>query len=222
MRTWAFVVLMMTGCAADGDAALDEPQDATDDGKADAGDTVSCARVACGDPDAPNVLFPGNLACGGPCERMLAGEALYIPPRNGAPWGETFRLGTAAPQTLAGYSSGRIALLRRLALVGDGEHAVLVDPSWPDGARDFAGRGPEHGEAIVRAWLRADPWRMFTLVYSTRSVGWDGYAALVDDPEVGWQVQTCAVAAPHLRVPQTPQLAELLAFPWALPDGMCE
>src|SRR5262249_47485119 len=132
----------LAGCAAaDGD--LDQPQDADPEaGKIDApGD--SCATVRCGNPDAPNILFPGKPACsGGGCERGLAGDDLYIPPRNGRPWQDTYALGTMSPVTLSGYSSGRIALLRRLALTGDGAHAVLLDPSWPDGLRDFTGTGP--------------------------------------------------------------------------------
>ena len=212
MRSIPVFALVLAGCAGAPD--LDEPQDAVesdDDGKLD----TSCSRARCGDPDAPAILFPGNPACGGACERNLASDAVYIPPRNGAPWGGTYLLGTDEPITLAGYSSGRIALLRRLALVGDGQHAVLLDPSWPDGARDFTGHGPEHGEAIVREWLLGDPARTFTLVYSRRSIGWDHYAALAGDAEVAAQVTTCAIDEPHLRVPRHPGLAELLADPTA-------
>jgi hypothetical protein len=209
----------LVGCAGAIDGGLDEPQDATPEAKALA--AASCATVRCGDPDAPNILFPGNPACpGGGCERGLASDALYIPPRNGQPWGDTYALGTASPDTLSGYSSGRIALLRRLALIGDGAHAVLLDPSWPDGLRDFADRGPERGEDIVAAWLRADPDRTFLLIYSTRSTGWSAYAAL-QHGELGARIKVCAVDAPHLLVPTVPDLRDALVDPDAWDNGTC-
>ena len=206
------------GCAAaDG---LDAPQDADPEAGLLA-PAQSCATERCGDPDARNVLFPGNPACsGGGCERGLAGDDLYIPPRNGAPWQDTYALGTRAPDTLSGYSSGRIALLRRLALIGDGAHAVLLDPSWPDGLRDFTGRGPQRGEDIVQAWLAADPGRTFLLIYSTRSTGWSEYAAL-QHGEVAAQVKVCAVDEPHLRVPAVPGVHDALVDPDAWDNGRC-
>lgn len=207
----------LAGCAAGG---LDEPQDADPEAGALA-PKQSCATVRCGNPDAPNVLFPGNPACnGGGCERGLAGADLYIPPRNGAPWQDTYELGTHLPDTLSGYSSGRIALLRRLALIGDGAHAVLLDPSYPDGLRDFTGRGPERGEDIVKAWLVADPSRTFLLVYSTRSTGWAEYAALRIS-EVAAQVKVCAVDAPHLQVPAVPHVHDALVDPDGWDNGRC-
>ena len=212
------LLVVFAACAAD--AGLDEPQDAVDSGKAD-GATQSCAKVRCGNPDAPNILFPGNPACaGGGCERGLAGDDLFIPPRNGAPWGTTYELGTPTPTTLSGYSSGRIALLRRLALVGDGQHAVMLDPSWPDGARDFAGRGPERGDAIVKAWLESDPTRTFLLVYSHRSIGWSDYAALATS-DVGARVKVCAVDQPHLLIPTVPNIHAALVDPDAWDNGAC-
>jgi hypothetical protein len=208
----------LAGCATAG--GLDEPQDADPEAGALA-PKQSCAKVRCGNPDAPNVLFPGNPACnGGGCERGLAGNDLYIPPRNGAPWQDTYELGTHSPDTLSGYSSGRIALLRRLALIGDGAHAVLLDPSYPDGLRDFTGRGPERGEDIVKAWLSSDPARTFLLVYSTRSTGWAEYAAL-RTTEVAAQVKVCAVDAPHLQVPAVPHVHDALVDPDGWDNGRC-
>jgi hypothetical protein len=220
----AIVAAGLSGCAQALDGAsgsLDAPQDADPEaGKLDAPGST-CASVRCGNPDAVNILFPGNPVCeGGGCERALAGDDLFIPPRNGRPWQDTYELGTRSPDTLSGYSSGRIALLRRLALVGDGAHAVMVDPSWPDGARDFTGDGPEHGEDIVQAWLRDDPARTFLLIYSTRSVGWSGYAALRDS-EVGARVKVCAVDKPHLLVPAVPGLHAALVDPDAWDNGAC-
>ncbi|MCW5808846.1 MAG: hypothetical protein KIT31_41225 [Deltaproteobacteria bacterium] len=216
----ALFTLAVASCATTDDD-LDEPQDAlpgddAGDGKADG----ACSLRTCGDPKAAAVLYPGNPACGGGCERNLAAGDLYIPPRNGRPWGDTYRLAPEA-SVLSGYSSGRIALLRRLALVGDGEHAILLDPSWPDGKRDFAGRGPERGEDIVRTWLLADPARTFTLIYSTRSIGWSNYAALVDDADVGAQVVACAVDVPHLNVPRVPDLHDALVDPASWDNGRC-
>lgn len=215
-------IVLLVGCAAPGDLD-DEPQDAPEsaigDGKADG---ASCSQAACGDPAAPNILFPGNPACAGRgCERALAGDAVYIPPRNGAPWGDTYLLGTEAPATLAGYSSGRIALLRRLGLVGDGTAAVMLDPSWEDSARDFLGSGPVRGADIVHDWLAADPARVFVLLYSTRSVGWASYAALATADDVGDRVKVCATSEPHLRIPAIRGLDALLIDPIAWDNGRC-
>jgi hypothetical protein len=215
---------LVASCSEVPGADLDEPQDAdpadTVDGKADA-PAASCATVRCGNPEALNILFPGNPACSGRgCERGLASDELYIPPRNGRPWGDTYELGTMSPDTLSGYSSGRIALLRRLALIGDGVHAVMLDPSWPDGLRDFAGRGPQRGEDIIHSWLRDDPARTFTLIYSRRSVGWSGYAAL-QRTEVGDRVKVCAVEQPHLLVPTVAGLRDALVDPVSWDNGTC-
>ena len=196
----------------------DEPQDATEGGgKSDA---AACALETCGDPLAPHILFPGNPVCGDGCERHLAGDGLYIPLTGGKPWGDTFELGTSSPVTLSGYSSGRIALLRRLGLIGDGEHAVMLDPSWPDGARDFLGTGPVLGEDIVHEWLLADPARTFTLIYSTRSTGWSNYAALLES-DVGAQVKVCSVTEPHLRVPRVSGIHDALVDPVGWDNGRC-
>jgi len=214
------VLVWAAGCAEAPGADLDASQDADPDGKADAA-AQSCASVQCGNAAALDILFPGNPACNGRgCERGLAGDELYIPPRNGRPWGDTYELGTPSPDTLSGYSSGRIALLRRLALIGDGAHAVMLDPSWPDGLRDFAGRGPERGEDIVKAWLLDDPWRTFLLIYSRRSIGWSGYAGL-QSTEVGDRVKVCAVDQPHLLVPTVAHLRDALVDPDTWDNGTC-
>jgi hypothetical protein len=204
-----------------GIAALDGPQDAVEGlGKEDG---AACpASLRCGDPAATTILFPGNPGCAGGrgCERVLAGADIYIPPTNGKPWGETFALGTDAPEVIAGYSSGRHALLRRLAFGDDGMHAVLLDPSWEDGARDFLGDGPRHGEDIVHDWLARDPDRTFLLVYSTKSVGWKGYAAL-QATDVGDRVRVCSVTVLHGQVPSVPKLHDALVDPDAWDNGRC-
>jgi hypothetical protein len=111
-------------------------------------------------------------------------------------------------------------MLRRLALVGDGRHAVLLDPLFPDGERDFLGRGPERGEEIVRAWLRDDPRRTFLLVHSRDSGGWSGYAAL-QETEVGARVKVCAVEESHLLVPRAAGIRDALVDPRRWDNGAC-
>ena len=210
-----FALAACTSSAID----LDEPQDAEPDGKADTA-SQSCTKVKCGNPEAEAILFPGNLGCGTGCERGLAANDLYIPPTNGKPWGDTYDLGAWPARVLSGYSSGRIALLRRLALDGDGEHAVMLDPSWNDGARDFLGDGPRHGEDIVEQWLEEDDTRTFTLIYSTRSVGWANYAAL-QKRAVGDRVKVCKVTLPHMLVPTAPKIHDALVDPVDWDNGTC-
>jgi hypothetical protein len=221
MRWLLIMTVALVGCADAIDPDLDEPQDAVDGGDDGKADGAACSFARCGDPEATSILYPGNPACsGGGCERGLASADIYVPPRNGRPWGDTYQLGVDEPIVLAGYSSGRIALLRRLALTGDGMHAVMLDPSWPDGLRDFLGRGPERGEELVRTWLQDDPRRTFLIIYSTRSVGWSGYAAL-QDTDVGAQVKVCSVAVPHLRVPAVAGLRDALLDPESWDNGAC-
>lgn len=211
---------MVSACAMASDD--DEAQDAdpADDAKADTANQ-RCDKIRCGNPDADAILFPGNPACvGGGCERLLAGDDLYVPPRNGRPWGDTFEAGAMPARVIAGYSSGRIALLRRMAYVDDGQHAVMLDPSWEDGARDFLGQGPMRGDQLVRTWLHNDPSRTFTLIYSKRSIGWSSYAAL-QQTEVGSQVRVCVVSEPHLLVPTVRDLRTALVDPPAWDNGTC-
>jgi hypothetical protein len=124
-------------------------------------------------------------------------------------------------RVVSGFSSGRIALLRRLGLDGDGDHAVMLDPSWIDGERDFLGRGPERGEDIVESWLLDDPYRTFTLIYSTRSVGWANYAALQKRESVGDRVKVCKVTVPHLLVPTVKGIHDALVDPVDWDNGTC-
>lgn len=222
MRRIALGIALLVGCAATEPALeLEGPQDAPESAVGDSkADGASCSLAKCGDPAAETIVFPGNLACGSGCERTLASESIYIPPRNGKPWGDTYMLGTDEPVSLAGYSSGRIALLRRLALIGDGTNAILIDPSWEDGERDFAGRGPERGADIVRDWLLADESRTFVILYSTRSTGWASYVALADS-DVSAQVKVCTVNVPHYLVPKVEGLADALIDPIWNDAGAC-
>jgi hypothetical protein len=207
----AALLVILAGCVAS------DPGDAA--GRADR--PGPCDASGCGDPAAPSILFPGNPACaGGGCERDLAGDDLFIPARGGSPWGDTYALGVADAVVLAGFSSGRIALLRRLALVGDGDAAVLLDPSVEDGARDFLGTGPVRGSDLVATWLRADPTRRFLLVRDRLSVGWADYAAL-DATDVGPRVAVCAVDVGHRQVPTIAGLHAALVDPEAWDDLAC-
>jgi hypothetical protein len=215
------LVVALSGCAVAFD--YDEGQDAdpADMEKADLA-SQSCETVACGNDNADVILFPGNPACpNGGCERGLASDDIYIPPRSGRPWGDTYEQGVAPARVLAGYSSGRIALLRRLALVNDGQHAIMLDPSWVDGPRDFLGQGPMNAEDIVRTWLRQDPTRMFTIIYSTRSAGYGVYRGLRDDAQVGARVRVCTVSEPHLLVPTVRDLKKALVDPLSWDNGTC-
>jgi hypothetical protein len=220
VKTFALAALALSGCALAYD--YDEAQDAdpADEEKADVA-RQTCETVRCGNPRADVILFPGNPACGpAGCERGLAGEDIYIPPRNGRPWGDTYEEGALPARVIAGYSSGRIALLRRLALFGDGQHAVMIDPSWYDGARDFLGQGPIYGDTLVHTWLSNDPSRTFTLIYSKRSAGWKSYADL-QRTDVGARVRVCVVTEPHLLVPTVKDLATALVDPLAWDNGTC-
>ncbi len=219
--------LLVTRCAgglADSDGAADleaagsSEAEHVGDGRAD---LSSCGAASCGDVNARNILFPGDKACGGRCETPLVGADLYIPPTNGSPWGRTYKMGTTHPNTLAGYSSGRIALLRRLALVGDGQHAVLLDPSWNDGARAFTPDGPRRGEDIVREWLEQDDTRTFTLIYSIHSTGWSNYKAMQNSP-VGDRVKVCFVAEVHAAVPAIRGIRNALIDPVSWDNGTCK
>lgn len=216
-----FVVVGLAACSGSS-IDWDEPQDADEaESKADTFTQTCSAKVKCGNPDADAILFPGNIGCTNGCERVLAADDLYIPPRNSKPWGDTHELGVMPARVLSGYSSGRIALLRRLGLDGDGEHAVMLDPSWNDGARDFLGRGPERGEDIVEAWLLDDPYRTFTIIYSTRSVGWANYVALQKRESVGDRVKVCRVSEPHLLVPTARGIHDALVDPVEWDNGTC-
>lgn len=170
------------------------------------GESEGSATAALGEN---NTLFPGDPGCSGrPCERVLRSPSLFIPETNGRPWDDTYALGAGRVEVAAGYSSGRIALLRRLMFLPEGQRtAVLLDPSYPDGVRDF-GRGRltgseawTTGPEIVSRWLRADPSRRFVLIHSPWSAGHAEYRAL-QSSDVGARVRVCSVAANHLDVPR--------------------
>lgn len=185
----------------------------------DEGVGTSEDALASGSEEADHILFPGDPACGGGCERSLASDDLFIPARNGSPWGDTWSLGKARVDVAGGYSSGRIALLRRLALAPTAQRvAVLLDPSWNDGERNFAG-AVTTGPKLVEQWLAGDPTRRFVLIHSTSSTGWAEYEALRQSA-VGGRVRVCSVVAPHLEVPSVVGRGALLA-PETWEGGRC-
>jgi hypothetical protein len=184
----------------------------------DSADT-SEAATAPANASASHILFPGDPACGGPCEAFLANNDLFIPPTNGNPWGNTYALGSTTADSAAGYSSGRIALLRRLALAPTAQRVgVLLDPSWADGTRAFT-TTPSTGPDLVTAWLDGDPDRKFVLIYSTLSTGWKEYAALQSGPN-GARVRVCHVSVQHLDVPRTVG-RDALTAPETWDNGTC-
>ncbi len=183
---------------------------------------VNALELRAAPPLIPHILYPGDAACGGGCEGPMQDPAIFIPNRNGQPWGDTYKLGSDGQKNLAGYSSGRIALLRRLALRNDGEWAILIDPSWNDGYRDFLTNGQlVTGESLVKNWLLNDQHRKFLLVYSTLSVGWSNYAALIKDSDVGSQVKVCFVHSSHLKVPAALG-PEAILDPEGFDNGNCQ
>jgi hypothetical protein len=100
-------------------------------------------------------------------------------------------------KVVGGFSAGRIPLVRRLAAGAANEKtAIMLDPSYSDGARFDGKTGPD----IVTKWLRDDPARRFIFVYSTKSVGWSEYMeiALTD---VGPRMRVCSVTKNHADVP---------------------
>lgn len=164
---------------------------------------LSCRQLGVEPKKPSHILYPGDAACGGGCERGMTHPEIEIPQRNGLPWGDTYMIGANNQQHLAGYSSGRIALLRRLGLRKNGKWAIMIDPSWEDNARDFLSNGQLlTGDQIVKTWLQGDNSRRFLLLYSTSSAGWQRYQSLRTDPSVGNRVKVCSVPYPHLEIPR--------------------
>ncbi len=174
---------------------------------------LSCGGVASVDknpkdpgvlPAPSHILYPGDKACEEKgCELpWMSHPEIEIPAKNGIPWGNTYLIGADTQKNLAAYSSGRIALLRRLGLRNNGEWAILIDPSYEDNARDFLGTGSVTGDSIVKTWLLNSPDRHFLLVYSTWSGGWKRYAKLKDDKEVGSRVKVCQISIVHKEIPK--------------------
>lgn len=188
-------------------------------------DEAEASSSALGFAQAPNILFPGDPACnGGGCEAALASSNLFIPDRSGQPWGDTYAMGVAEAQSVGGFSSGRIALLRRLMYQPNGQKwAVMLDPSYEDGARDFARDGKyvsTTGAAIVTAWLRGDPSRQFMILFNPALEGEDSYVALQGVADIGARVKVCTAQVGHLQFPVAVG-AEAITSPATWDNGTC-
>lgn len=189
------------------------------------GEEAGASGSALGFEQAPNILFPGDPACSGlGCEAALASSSLFIPDRSGSPWGDTYALGVAEAQSVGGFSSGRIALLRRLMFQPNGQKwAVMLDPSWEDGARDFARDGKyvsTTGAAIVTAWLRGDPARQFMILSNPDLDGEESYVALQGVADIGARVKVCTAKIAHRDFPVAVGAAAITS-PATWDNGTC-
>ena len=178
--------------------------DATDDDGLDPGEPTSVDALSdakCDDASAA-LFFHGMHGFG----RNLGGQGVCAPKMaNTGPtgfWSDVAFVAAPASKVVAGYSAGRIPMLRRLARVNDEgmsateTTAVMLDGSWADGPRFDGATGP----SIVEAWLAGDPSRRFVLVYLRSSQGWKEYAALADGP-LADRVTTCEARGTHADLP---------------------
>ena len=117
-------------------------------------------------------------------------------------------LGARQAAVVAGYSLGRVPVLRLMAANAPGmSRAVLVDPTY-DGSRAL---GWGVGGGIARAWLDADPERSLLMVYGdvTRSV--DGETSYVRELGAHPRASLCYVRGDHARFRQGDMAAALVA-----------
>jgi hypothetical protein len=117
-------------------------------------------------------------------------------------------LGARHEAVVAGYSLGRIPVLRLMAANAAGmTRAVLVDPTY-DGSHAL---GFGVGGGIARAWLDADPARSLLLVYGdvTRSLG--GETSYVSELSNHERASLCYVRGDHERFRQGDMVAALVA-----------
>ena len=206
----ALLASSVAGCASEsGDAARGEADPATG---AEAVTAKPCLATD------TSLFFHGLSGYG----RELAQPGLCVPAvdNGGASgfWSDVAYTRAAGAAVVGGYSAGRIPLVRRLAK-GEGLEptAVMLDPSYADGAR-FDGRtGPD----IVDEWLDDDAARRFVLVYLPSSAGWHEYAALRAGVH-GQQVTVCPIAGGHSHL-ELPALvtAKLFADPDAWVAERC-
>lgn len=117
-------------------------------------------------------------------------------------------LGARHEAVAAGYSLGRIPVLRLMASSALGmTRAVLVDPTY-DGSHAL---GFGVGGGIARAWLDADSARSLLLVYGdvTRSLG--GEKSYVTALAGHARASLCYVRGDHERFRQSDMVAALVA-----------
>jgi len=198
-------VLFAVGCSSETDGNVDP-------GDEIGGETDDVSGTACNPAD--EALFFHGLSGYG---RELTTSKLCVPriADNGFFGAVAFARADGA-RIVGGYSAGRLPLVRRLAR-GEGREttAVMLDPSYSDGAR-FEGKT---GPSVVGKWLEADEQRRFVLVYSPSSTGWREYAQLADGP-LRNQVRVCSVEGGHLELPRK-VTAKLFLDPDAWLDERC-
>lgn len=177
------VTFVLAGCS--GTSTDDESSGASDD---------ALSAQSCADADTA-VFFHGMGGAG----RELTTDGLCLPRMTDAQFQSSIALIDApSATTMAGYSAGRLSLLKRMGS-GNGNEttAIMLDPSWPDGARFDGKTGPQ----VVAKWLAGDTARRFVFLYSTSSTGWKEYTALQDGAYAD-RVRVCVLHGDHLSLPK--------------------
>jgi hypothetical protein len=197
------VALGLAGCAAPVDG---------DDGSG----SGSSAQTS--DPREGFVYFHGMSHLGFSRDALRAGlgaQSLLAPSLSDAqiqaepPSAVTTFLGTKSDALVAGYSLGRIPVLRLMAAEARGMlRVVMIDPTY-DSAHGLGGSGISGG--IAKTWLDGDPARSLMLVYgdSTRSLG--GEKSYVRELEDHPRASLCYVRGDHERFRRDDMVAALVA-----------
>jgi hypothetical protein len=202
LASLALLGLALGGCAA--------PTDATD------GDPNASATEAASAHDG-FVYFHGMSHLGFSHDALRAGlgtQSLLAPSLSDAqlqadaPPLVTQYLGARSDAVVAGYSLGRVAVLRLMMANAPGmRRAVLVDPTY-DYARAF---GSGIGGGIARAWLDADPKRSLLFVYGDVTRSLDGEASYAHELAGHPRASLCYVPGDHERFRQPDMVAALVA-----------
>jgi hypothetical protein len=202
VATAAFAITVgLVGCAAPG---------AGEDGAA----TGSSAQTA--DAREGFVYFHGMSHLGFSHDALHAGlgmQTLLAPAMTDAQLqapiapAVTSFLETKTDALVAGYSLGRIPVLRLMASNAQGmSRVVMIDPTY-DSASALGGSGISGG--IAKAWLDGDPSRSLLLVYGdvTREVG--GEKTYVRELANHPQASLCYVSGDHERFRHDDMVAAL-------------
>lgn len=195
MRRFVVLLFAFAACAHAGTSLVATTSRAAELEPPDAGSPAETGPCAA---DDAVLYFHGRGRQG----LEVASEGICAPrlEDDGAPgfWAdETALVSAPGAAVVAGFSAGRIPLLRRLKDGSSGERvAALIDPSWADGPRFDGATGPD----IVARWLEADDARAFVLIYSPDAAGHAEYRVLADGP-LSARIRVCAVPVPHAEVP---------------------
>jgi hypothetical protein len=117
-------------------------------------------------------------------------------------------LATKSDAVVAGYSLGRVSVLRLMAANAPGmERAVLVDPTYDSAA----GLGSGIGGGVAKAWLDGGQERSLLLVYGdvTRSLG--GEKSYARELATHPRATLCYVRGDHERFRHADMVAALVA-----------